>query len=329
MSNIICSACYKSINKDSVIVCQICQIKLHKFCAKIDNDKAVAALSNFANIVYNCDNCLHSSSDLVKKVNFLTFQMDEMKLMLSQFISSKNVNNNNLNQSHRSSSLLQTGLEYDSRSKNDCLSTVKSSNFVPSIDGSSFSVVGNTATVCSTDSSGAASVDIPVAVDAADSVDVVTNANNEVPSLPNDDLFADAVSEVALVAGSAANTEWTNVTRRKQHKRRVVVGLSVNTELDVVTKMKWVHLASFKPTVTADRVLSYVADHLKIDKKTIACYPLIKKDMTIDNLKYLNFKLGVPPEIYDNLFRPELWTANIKVRPFKFFPKRMPQPLEA
>lgn len=51
--------------------------------------------------------------------------------------------------------------------------------------------------------------------------------------------------------------------------------------------------------------------------------------MTIDNLKYLNFKLGVPPEIYDNLFRPELWTANIKVRPFKFFPKRMPQPLEA
>lgn len=114
------------------------------------------------------------------------------------------------------------------------------------------------------------------------------------------------------------------MTRRKHNKRRAVVGRNMNAELDVVTSKKWVHLASFKVTVTAERIISYVSEHLNIDKDTISCYPLIKKDVLVQELKYLNFKLGVAPELYDNLFKSELWTANIKIRPFKFFPKKKP-----
>lgn len=328
MSEIICSACYKSVNKVSAIVCNICHCKLHKFCAKIDNDRAVLALATFANIVYNCDNCLHSAGDLVKKVNHLTHQIDEIKMLLSQHLPVKPVNNNTINQSNWNSSLLRTVTENASCSKHVTLSTGKSPTNLLSTDVSSL-VVGDNAAVCSIDDVVAVSVNNSVALGAGDVVvDGIGRVNDALP-LPNDDIFDDAMSDVVIDSGSAANAVWKNVTMRKQNKRRAVVGMNVNTELDVVTKMKWVHLSSFKPTVTVDRLMTYVCSYLKTEKDSIACYPLIKKGMNVENLRYVNFKLGVIPKLYDKLFDPDLWTANIKVRPFKFFPRKMPQPPKA
>lgn len=316
MSNLICSACYKKILKDNVIVCKICQSKLHKFCAKIDNDKAVSALSNFENIVYNCDNCLQSGCDLVKKVSLLAYEIEELKSLFSQFVSSNNNNNDNSNLSHPSSSLIKTGFESAPRS--NLISNFSSIESTISVDvcaASSLPIADNSAAV---DNVG------DIAVVAGDTVSDSRAVNNAVDTLPNVDVFSDAVSEVALGASSAVNAEWRNVTNRKQNKRRVVVGKNTNSELDVVTKKKWVHLGSFKPSVTAERIISYVSEHLHIDKDAISCYHLIKKDVSPQDLKYVNFKLGVSPEVYDSLFKPEIWTANIKIRPFKFFPKKQP-----
>lgn len=321
MSNLICSACYKKIQKDSEIVCKICQCKLHKFCAKIDSDRAVNALASFNNIVYNCDNCLQSGCELVKKVSLLAYEIDELKSLFSQFISSYNKNNNTSNSSHRSFPLTQTGFEHVSRSN---LSSNESKNAVvvcanPSLPNDVGSASSKTVRIAVEDTVG----DAGAAPGAAAAVGC-NSVNNAVVSLLNDDVFSDAVSEVAL-GGSVANVGWTNVTRRKHTKRRAVVGMNTNSELDVVTNKKWVHLASFKPTVTVDRIISYVSDHLKVDKDNISCYSLVKKDVPTENLKYVNFKLGVDPKLYNELFKPELWTANIKIRPFKFFPRIKPQ----
>lgn len=371
MSNLICSVCFKKVQKDSVIVCKICKCKLHKFCAKIDNEKAVSALSSFVNIVYNCDNCLQSGCDLVKKVSILAYEIEELKFMFSQFLSSNNKNNDNSNSSHRSFLLSKTGLESDSRSQplpdlssidktitlpyvgdnaaanltarvtvDDVSSNNNNNNNLSSSHRSvvltktglesdsrsqllpCVSSIEKTTTVDVCAGSSLPNVDDIAAVD-----DVVANAlvvNTVVATVPNDDVFSDAVDEVPICAGSTNNAEWKNVAKRKQNKRRAVIGMNKNAELDVVTKKKWVHLGSFKPTVTAECIISYVVEHLHIDKDSISCYSLVKKDVSPQDLKYVNFKLGVDSEIYDKLFKPELWTANIKVRPFKFFPIKKP-----
>lgn len=82
------------------------------------------------------------------------------------------------------------------------------------------------------------------------------------------------------------------------------------------------HLSSFKNTVTEDDIISYVSKHLDIDKLHISCFKLVKKDTAVDDLKFVNFKLGVTSSFYDNLLNPDLWTMDIKVRAFVDFPRK-------
>lgn len=47
--------------------------------------------------------------------------------------------------------------------------------------------------------------------------------------------------------------------------RDVVSGLNSSSELDVVATNKWLHLVSFKPSLSKDNVISYVAKISNID----------------------------------------------------------------
>lgn len=52
------------------------------------------------------------------------------------------------------------------------------------------------------------------------------------------------------------------------------------------------------------------------------CYKLVKKDAELNDLKRVNFKLGISPCFYKDVVNPELWPTDIRVRPFVNFPKK-------
>lgn len=320
----ICSKCYKNIQKNCEIVCNVCQTKFHKLCANVDNERAVNALENFENIVYNCDNCLQSSCELIKKISLLAYQIEELKSMFAQFVNANNSENNNKSASHRSLPVLKTGLDsmsnlQSNRSTN--LSSIENAAVASSSNASeNINVLGAAVNVRNV----AAVVGLDGGVVANNVTLAGGGAIGKMVMQSNVDEFSDAVSE-SVHDVNVNNARWNNVTTRKQRKARVlVVGDNNNTELDVVVQKKWVHLSSFKNTVTEDQIIDYVGKRLDIDKSHISCFKLVKKDVSVNDLKFVNFKLGVSPGFYDALFKPELWTADIKVRPFKGFPKKRP-----
>ncbi|XP_036338696.1 uncharacterized protein LOC118748411 [Rhagoletis pomonella] len=142
---------------------------------------------------------------------------------------------------------------------------------------------------------------------------------------------ADAVNATDTgVSASPSPTPWRTVEnkRRRQSRKPVrVVGSNDCSDLGVATPFKWLHLSSFLPTVSCDNIIEYVGNHTGIDKRRISCYKLVKKESNLESLTHVNFKLGVCAHNFDNLLRPELWPANVSVRPFRFFQK-LPQQMQ-
>ncbi|XP_017468893.1 PREDICTED: uncharacterized protein LOC108360932 [Rhagoletis zephyria] len=119
----------------------------------------------------------------------------------------------------------------------------------------------------------------------------------------------------------AGQNDWNTVRHKKGSKQRNIIGRNENVELDVVVRKKWVHVSSFKPTVSEESVISYVSKHSGIDRIHLACHKLVKKDADMNNLRSINFKFGVEPAFYDQVLNPNVWPSEINVRPFRFFQK--------
>lgn len=399
---ITCSKCFKTIQKNCSIVCEVCCCKFHKLCAKIDDDGAFNALNNFRNIVFNCDNCLLTSRNLIHKISLLSCEMEQIKMLLSQFLENNVKNNNLISSSHRSLPTNNTGLfpnlpiPFRSQSKqttstgsnnakqfaaNYSVASIPATDATPPTPSREFAdnnsvapiAVNNGAAACTSDNNTGLFPKLPTppvqskqAISSIGALLSVSNTeqiatNNFGASIAVNDAVAactvDNISEMDTVAliennvngddyvfddtngigdvvidnqsvsnanyGCNVNSEWNNVTRRKKpsRMRRVVFGQNNNSELAVALKFKWVHLSSFKPSVTEENIISYVMKHLKIDKEQLVCYKLVKKEKSMDDLKYVNFKLGITSAHYEGLFNPQLWSSAIKVRPFAFFPK--------
>ncbi|XP_036335068.1 uncharacterized protein LOC118745636 [Rhagoletis pomonella] len=113
----------------------------------------------------------------------------------------------------------------------------------------------------------------------------------------------------------------TAESKRTKHiqKRTRVMGSNNCSDLGVAARFKWLHLSSFVPTVSCENIVDYVVRHAGIDKRHLTCYKFVKKESRLDSLSYINFKLGVSEFDCENLMRPELWPANVSVRPFRFF----------
>lgn len=337
-----CSKCFKTILKNCTVVCEICQCKFHKFCAKIDDETAFNALTKYENLTYNCDNCLQSSRDLIQKISLLSYELNQIKSLLSQVLDNVSVNNQ-LSRSHRNLPTSQTGilsvLPLPSLSQTKSLN---SSAVLSSVNKTKQNVINkptrkvavkdvnvHSSQISEALTDSAAADNSLCVVDTASVVNagVNTDATNAITLLDDAcvNLTADnANSELSVSAfREEVYSDWSRVTRRKKpsYKRREVVGVNNDSDLDVALKFKWVHLSSFKTSVSEENIISHVRKYLNIDVDRIVCYKLVKKDANLSDLKFLNFKLGVPSVYYDNLFNPNLWNSAIRIRPFKFFPR--------
>lgn len=284
----LCTKCFNPVVSDSVS-CHKCRAKTHFLCAKVDN-KIIELFNNNKNIIYNCDDCLKVSSNLVVAVSSLSTELREVKQhvtavpKLIEDVKEIKVKFNEL---------FKQNLENSSGQQKKQLSKKRIAR--SNTDTHANSVVGASA--------------------------LPTNDNDDVSSISSYPTAASNVFET-----DTQRSEWMLPRKRKRRNRAVVVGSNVTEELDVVVKKKFVHIAGFKPSVTTDQIVNFVNKHTNVDKQHLVCTRLTKKDADINLLTHVNFKVGVTERFYDELMKASLWPTSIRVRPFIFFPKK-PQDL--
>ncbi|XP_017478685.1 PREDICTED: uncharacterized protein LOC108368347 isoform X2 [Rhagoletis zephyria] len=143
------------------------------------------------------------------------------------------------------------------------------------------------------------------------------------PALNRSQPTSSIASKAQLPAVGVSAKNMNTVQQNKLPKRRILVvgnnNNNDNVELDVVIKKKWVHVSAFKPTVTADSIIAYVSKNSGVDSKHLACFKLIKKGSSLDNIRSVNFKFGVLPSSYEKIMNPNVWPSGISIRPFQIF----------
>lgn len=316
-----CGVCFK---KDCDLSCTICKKTFHIVCVDLDEVSVSTVLKNNRNIVYICDLCLDAASCMQKSINFLLNEVLELKANIKEFSNTRKEceNNNNLVRDNISNSRLnkskknakQQHTHVPTQTSVDMLSTQQ----LHRSNASQFPTLADD--------------DIVVVDDAVDSAAhssscMLRSRGQSFSCVPG--VSSNSQSRHLPQQNEGVNlTDFTVVRRKRQNKRKnakVVFGDNDVGDLDVVSRKKWVHLSSFKSSVTEEHIVSYVEKSLKISKEHLSCYKLVKKDTPPEEIKYVNFKLGISSQFYDELLKPHLWQSNIRVRPFKFFQKMGPQ----
>jgi len=55
---------------------------------------------------------------------------------------------------------------------------------------------------------------------------------------------------------------------------------------------------------------------LKVDASSLTVVKLVKKDVDVTTLKFVNFKLGIPAHLYDSVCKNDFWPNSVKVNRF-------------
>jgi len=74
-------------------------------------------------------------------------------------------------------------------------------------------------------------------------------------------------------------------------------------DLPVLPTKKFLHVGKFATDTEPNTVLKYVSTKLKVDASSLTCAKLVKKDVDVTTLKFVNFKLGIPDQLYDTVFK--------------------------
>lgn len=356
----LCAKCFKSVQIEKFVKCNVCNGKYHYICSEVSDNNALNAIKKVRNIVYNCRDCITASTDLVSTVSLLSTEIRELKNMISEFL-------NNARESENATKVLTAvtantglttlpGINSHYQSSNSATkaqpSLVTHTNIVSTGDDN-----GVMALACNdNDDFVDAAADVPemdvnyLSTNVRNIVAPIVSQSNDANVLPIDitnvsrvhtqttmplalsqsrnNLSKDAhgqdtriVSQQLPTGNPINNAEWMHVKQKKRRIKRTIIGENDTNELQVIARKKWIHISSFKPSVTEQHILTYVGKKLDIGSNHLACYKLVKRDANVSELKSINFKLGISPQFYEDLFKPSLWPSSVKVRPFNFFLK--------
>jgi len=109
-----------------------------------------------------------------------------------------------------------------------------------------------------------------------------------------------------------------NKRRRNNNKpNKHVVAVAPNAEdLHVLPTKNFLHVGKFATDTEPNSVLKYVSTKLKVDASSLTCVKLVKKDFVVTTLKFVSFKLGIPDQLYDKVFKNDFWPNSVKVKRF-------------
>lgn len=295
----LCAKCFKSLSSN-FIACHICKAKLHFICAKI-NDKHIDLLNNNINVVFNCNDCLSASSELLSLISSLSKELRELKNPVISKISDE---------------ITELKTEFNKLSKNLEIAKLHQNKYVLNKPIANNEIVNKNNAIQRSHTQ---------SIDSSSN-----NTNNMQCTLINDDDASSITSHPTVASDLRSNTydadgqhnDWINVRGRRRRNRVIAVGDNNSNDLDVVVRKKYLHVSSFKPSVTTDLIINFIEKNTQISKNHIECTRLVKKDADESTLKYVNFKIGVSPHFYNDIIKPNVWPMNIKIRPFIFFPRK-------
>ncbi|XP_036320803.1 uncharacterized protein LOC118735261 [Rhagoletis pomonella] len=356
----LCGNCGAQCVGGDAVACGLCLHNFHIKCVKL-NSACLKLLKSNKNLLFKCDTCcsVYNSSCLAKFENAFRalkeFQDDlcgEKITLNNENASSSNQvgiiaasNNNNASNSDASNKRILRSKANSNKVADLVGLTVGTSSSASSSAESANGVVAELATELNANFSAVSDADHNNCASPAiqRSIGEESGSNVIAQTAVSGSLNLPAVSSVVVsdnlsASGNANavlsqqqvnnesecedNTVWTKVNNKRRNNNVVVVGSNVSTELCVADRMKWAHLSSFDPKVTADDIINYVCKHVKIERKAISCYALIKKDDPAENRTHVNFRLGVLSAEFPSILDAKIWPLNVKVKPFNFFRKR-------
>lgn len=344
-SNVSCVSCFRAVG-NLFVTCISCNGYYHKLCSGIINDHHFHLIKSSKNIVYNCNNCVNSCSDLYAKVSVLSEEIQELKQKFCSYENNKNATdrssfknkqknakeclNSNRDEQRRVHSPLRDS--FPSNSANLVSSGVNANNVVVAAEVND-NARHNSVNVTTEPSNVNAVNSLNKIRSRRDSICLADNPDSETEINASDlksnemrsrrESFCLSVSSASVAATAKShipvhNTEWIDVKSKRKMKRSIF-GANENNDLDVIANKKWIHLSSFKSSVTVEQILNYIWKYSNIGKDKIDCYKLVKKDANLNELKKISFKIGVNAEIYKEIYKPSLWPANVRLRPFQIF----------
>jgi len=87
-------------------------------------------------------------------------------------------------------------------------------------------------------------------------------------------------------------------------------------DLHVLPNKKFLHVGKFATDTDPNAVLKLVSSKLKVDASSLTVVKLLKKDVDVTILKFVNLKLGMPDHLYDSVFKNDFWPNSVKVKRF-------------
>lgn len=291
--NTLCAKCFKTL-KSNYISCHICRAKIHLICANIDEKHCTLFKENM-NIVFNCNDCLKASSEMLSLISLISTELRELKNPIVSTMS-ENIKEMKLKFNELSSNLEKFCKQ--NKSSKQIVGMPSSQHFAANQQSSNDGVL------------------------VRGSVDVNKQCVDDACSSQMSIAATTSIARSNMYETDDQESCWTKVRRRKRRNRVIVVGDKDTDVLDVVAKKKYLHLSSFKPTVTADKIIEYIEKNSEIGKQHLECTRLVKKDVDASTLKFVNFKLGVSSCFYEDIIKSTLWPVDIKLRPFVFYPRK-------
>lgn len=80
--------------------------------------------------------------------------------------------------------------------------------------------------------------------------------------------------------------------------------------------MKFLFVSNMHRSVQTDATLKHVSDGLKIESSQVECFKLVKRDVDILGFRFISFKVGVAPELFDQINNIHFWPAGTKIKEF-------------
>lgn len=90
-----------------------------------------------------------------------------------------------------------------------------------------------------------------------------------------------------------------------------VMSAGVVSTLSRIGKHKWLKVSNLSPATTCEAVLNHVVLSTSVSRSSVVCSLLTPK--TIINPFFASFKVGVPEDAFDRIFRNEAWPPNTEV----------------
>lgn len=133
-----------------------------------------------------------------------------------------------------------------------------------------------------------------------------------------------ASDETGNATGGTGN--WNKVSRKKPRKNRKrgkknkpIIGNDQSAPNFVANPLKELHAAGFRVETTESAVVNYISSKLAISNGQISCMKLVKPTADLTKLRFINFKISLPEEIFARALDPLNWPSGIRVK--RFIPK--------